>query len=129
MDILRGALLAFSIACVALVASFAPHAVARTTPDELPALSLKDLPKEARAVYANIKNGGPFKYDRDGVVFGNFEKLLPIKARGYYHEYTVATPGTRGRGARRIVCGGPKTAPDACYYTDDHYQSFRRIRE
>ena len=50
------------------------------------------------------------------------------KPRGYYHEYTVRTPGVKSRGARRIVCGGTARTPDACYYTDDHYQSFRRIR-
>jgi ribonuclease T1 len=61
-------------------------------------------------------------------VFGNRERLLPIKARGYYREYTVKTPGSRNRGARRLVCGGqPPTTPDACYYTDDHYNSFRRV--
>jgi ribonuclease T1 len=107
----------------------APAALARTTADDLPALTRADLPKEARAVLAAIRAGGPFHYDRDGVVFGNYEKLLPAKARGHYHEYTVPTPGIKGRGARRIVCGGARTSPDACYYSDDHYQSFRRIRE
>ena len=101
----------------------------RTTADELPAIALADLPKEARSVNAAIHQGGRFRYDRDGVVFGNLEKLLPIKPRGYYHEYTVPTPGVKGRGARRIVCGGARTKPDACYYSDDHYRSFRRIRE
>ena len=79
--------------------------------------------------YALVGKGGPFPFDRDGVVFGNREKLLPAKPRGYYHEYTVRTPGVKNRGARRLVCGGKKTAPDACYYTDDHYRSFRKIRE
>ncbi len=87
------------------------------------------LPKEARAVLAQIHAGGPFRYERDGVTFGNRERLLPAQPRGYYHEYTVPTPGARNRGARRIVCGGPKTAPAACWYTTDHYQSFARIRE
>ena len=60
--------------------------------------------------------------------FGNRERLLPARARGYYREYTVATKGARDRGARRLVCGGPRPAkPDACYYTDDHYASFRRV--
>jgi ribonuclease T1 len=104
-------------------------AQARTAPDELPAAALADLPKEARTLNAAIRAGGPFQYERDGVVFGNRERLLPIKPRGYYHEYTVPTPGSKSRGARRIVCGGPKTTPEACYYSDDHYQSFRRIRE
>jgi ribonuclease T1 len=69
-----------------------------------------------------------FPFDRDGVVFGNREKLLPGKPRGYYHEYTVRTPGVSSRGGRRLVCGGKKKAPDACYYSDDHYRSFRKIR-
>ena len=87
------------------------------------------LPAEARQTLANIRSGPPFPYERDGVSFGNREKLLPAQPRGYYHEYTVRTPGERTRGARRIVCGGQKSAPDACWYSDDHYQSFRRIVE
>ncbi len=63
------------------------------------------------------------------MVFGNRERILPVKGRGHYREYTVRTPGTKNRGARRIVCGGAPTAPEACYYTDDHYRSFKRIRE
>jgi len=75
-----------------------------------------------------IYRGGPFAHDKDGVVFGNRERLLPASARGYYREYTVRTPGERSRGARRIVCGGNQPAtPDACFYTDDHYASFRKI--
>lgn len=101
----------------------------RATADASPAIALAALPAEARDVLARISAGGPFAHDRDGVVFGNREGLLPAKPRGYYHEYTVRTPGEKTRGARRIVCGGPATAPEACYYTDDHYQSFRRIRE
>ena len=107
----------------------AQPAFARTTPDALPEIAVADLPKEGRDVLALIHKGGPFRYDRDGVVFGNREHLLPAKKRGYYHEYTVHTPGTKNRGARRVICGGPKTTPDACFYTDDHYQSFKRIRE
>jgi ribonuclease T1 len=82
------------------------------------------LPKEARETLALVKRGGPFPYKKDGATFGNFEKRLPIRARGYYREYTVPTPGARDRGARRIVAGGGEY-----YYTDDHYRSFRRIRE
>jgi ribonuclease T1 len=88
-----------------------------------------ELPGEARDVLARIKNDGPFRYDRDGIVFGNREHQLPAQSRGYYHEYTVPTPGVKNRGGRRIVCGGPRTAPHACYYTSDHYQTFQRIRE
>ena len=95
-------------------------------PDDI---AVSALPAEGRDVLARIKSGGPFRYDRDGVVFGNREHQLPERKRGYYHEYTVPTPGAANRGPRRIVCGGAKSAPDACYYTSDHYQTFARIRE
>jgi ribonuclease T1 len=89
---------------------------------------LAGLPAEAQAVHRAIHAGGPFAYPKDGSVFGNRERMLPAEARGYYHEYTVATPGARDRGGRRIVCGGrPVTMPTACFYTDDHYSEFRRI--
>ena len=91
-------------------------------------VSLSSLPAEARKTDQLIHSGGPFPYARDGVVFGNYEKRLERKPRGYYHEYTVPTPGARNRGARRIICGGnPPTEPDACFYTEDHYNSFHRI--
>lgn len=83
------------------------------------------LPLEGRDTLQLIKRGGPFPYPRDGVVFSNFERILPKQARGYYHEYTVKTPGINHRGARRIVCG---EVPE-CYYTADHYKSFKRIVE
>lgn len=88
---------------------------------------LADLPAQGRQMHALILAGGPFPYEKDGVVFGNRERLLPPSKRGYYREYTVRTPGARNRGARRIVCGGPPRTPEACYYTSDHYASFRRI--
>lgn len=84
---------------------------------------LADLPPEARATVALVQKGGPFPYARDGVVFNNREGHLPKRSRGYYHEYTVKTPGALDRGARRIVVG----AGGERYYTDDHYRSFRRI--
>jgi ribonuclease T1 len=91
-------------------------------------VALTELPKEAQHTERLIRSGGPFPYSKDGSVFGNRERLLPAQRRGYYREYTVRTPGSRDRGARRIVCGGRQpTAPDACFYTDDHYASFRRI--
>ena len=124
---LASALRAFVLLC--LVAGVASAALARTTPESLPEVALVDLPKEAQAVYALIGKGGPFGYDRDGIVFGNREQLLPAKPRGYYKEYTVRTPGATSRGTRRMICGGPARTPDACYYTDDHYRSFRRIRK
>ncbi len=85
----------------------------------------RQLPPEARQTLALIHQNGPFPYDRDGIVFGNREKLLPLEANGYYREYTVPTPGAKDRGARRIVCGGEKpSAPERCYYSADHYLSF-----
>jgi ribonuclease T1 len=83
----------------------------------------KQLPKEAIETIALIRQGGPFRHERDGVTFGNREKLLPARERGWYREYTVRTPGERTRGARRIVAGRDGTL----YYTDDHYRSFKRI--
>ncbi len=91
-------------------------------------MALAELPREAQATEASIRTGGPFVSGKDGSVFGNRERMLPAEPRGYYREYTVMTPGANGRGARRIVCGGRKpTAPEACYYTGDHYASFLRI--
>ncbi len=81
------------------------------------------LPAEAVATVGLIRQGGPFPYRQDGKAFGNREGLLPDQARGYYREYTVPTPGSPDRGARRIVTGG--SPPSAWYYTDDHYRSFR----
>jgi len=90
----------------------------------------RDLPPEGRELIQLIHEGGPFPGRRDGIVFGNYERQLPAQQRGYYREYTVPTPGLSHRGARRIVCGGYETRrPDACYYTADHYRSFKRIRE
>ena len=86
------------------------------------------LPVQAQDMMKLIYAGGPFKFDKDGTVFGNRERILPAKNRGFYREYTVKTPGERTRGARRIVCGGLQpAAPEACYYTDDHYASFRKV--
>jgi ribonuclease T1 len=87
-------------------------------------VAAKDLPKEAQQTLKLIDSGGPFPYSRDGVVYSNFEKILPKEASGYYHEYTVKTPGEKDRGARRIVTGKNSER----YYTDDHYKSFRRIQ-
>ena len=90
-------------------------------------ISIAEMPVQGAQTYALIAHGGPFPYEKDGVVFGNRERLLPVKVRGYYREYTVSTPGSSHRATRRIVCGGAARAPDACYYTADHYASFRRI--
>ena len=91
-------------------------------------VALAQLPAEAQVTHRLILDGGPFPHGKDGVIFGNRERLLPREARGYYHEYTVRTPGAHDRGARRIVCGGRDAKrPESCYYTADHYTSFQRI--
>jgi ribonuclease T1 len=98
--------------------------------DGAAAVALSTLPSEAQQTHRLIRAGGPFRYSKDGTIFGNRERLLPRRERGYYREYTVPTPGARNRGARRIVCGGtPPTYPEACYYTDDHYGSFKLIAQ
>jgi ribonuclease T1 len=89
----------------------------------LPTVALAKLPQQARDTLALVDQGGPFPYDRDGIVFGNNERVLPQRQRGYYREYTVPTPGSRDRGARRLVVGGSGDV----YYTDDHYASFRQV--
>ena len=92
------------------------------------AVALAELPAEAQATHRLILAGGPFPQRKDGTVFGNRERALPRQPRGFYHEYTVRTPGARDRGARRIVCGGnPPERPEACFYTADHYASFQKI--
>ena len=121
---------AVAIALLALSGLFSTFSVqakgAVTSPQETIAVS--QLPAQGQAMMTLIYQGGPFKYDKDGTVFGNREQLLPARQRGYYREYTVQTPGERSRGARRIVCGGQRpVAPDACFYTDDHYASFRQV--
>jgi ribonuclease T1 len=91
-------------------------------------VALARLPDQAQETYRRVLSGGPFPYRKDGTVFGNRERQLPAKSRGYYREYTVKTPGSADRGARRIVCGGAKpTEPESCFYTADHYASFSRI--
>ncbi|MBL0918672.1 MAG: hypothetical protein IBJ14_08220 [Hydrogenophaga sp.] len=94
------------------------------------AVPVSALPTQGQQVMGRIAQGGPFRYEKDGTVFFNREGLLPRQKRGYYREYTVPTPGLNHRGARRIVCGGERPrAPDACYYTEDHYASFRLIAQ
>lgn len=95
--------------------------------DGLGTVAVGDLPAEARQTLALIREGGPYPYEKDGTVFGNYERKLPRQRRGYYTEYTVRTPQVRSRGARRIIAGGRDGRPTEFYYTDDHYQTFRRI--
>ncbi|MFC6521726.1 ribonuclease domain-containing protein [Undibacterium arcticum] len=91
-------------------------------------IAVAQLPREAQQTLVRIKQGGPFPYAKDGVVFGNYEKALPKRGRGYYREYTVKTPGVRSRGARRLIAGGAANAGEY-YYTDDHYATFSRVQE
>jgi len=119
---------AFALAVSAAAAVFAGAAQARAPAAALPAVTLAELPPQARETYRLIRTGGPFPHERDGGVFFNRERLLPPQPRGFYRAYTVPTPGATTRGARRIVCGGQQpTAPEACFYTADHYASFKRI--
>lgn len=85
------------------------------------------LPPEGQRTLSLIERGGPFPYQKDGVTFSNRERILPGQASGFYHEYTVPTPQSADRGARRIVCGPPLNSAAGCYYTADHYASFKRI--
>ena len=97
-------------------------------PAGMPTVALATLPVQAQSTYRLILGAGPFPYNKDGTVFVNREGRLPAATRGHYREYTVKTPGVSHRGACRIVCGGkPPTQPEACFYTDDHYASFRLI--
>jgi ribonuclease T1 len=105
-----------------LALALAAQALAFSGIGEIPVAA---LPPEGRETIALIRKGGPFLYAKDGATFGNREALLPKKARGYYREYTVKTPGSRDRGARRIVAG----SAGELYYTEDHYRSFRRVLE
>lgn len=123
------------MAGVALVAALlVSPAWARTGAAELEGqeriavIALAALPVQGQQVWRQIHQGGPFRYEKDGTVFFNRERQLPREKRGYYREYTVPTPGLTHRGARRIVCGGEEPRlPEACYYTADHYASFRKI--
>ena len=111
--------------CAVLFFLSGPVTAQRQVPGALPEIAAAQLPTEARETIQLIRRRGPFPYERDGAAFGNFQQLLPVRERGYYREYTVPTPGEKSRGARRIVAG----RDGALYYTDDHYQSFRRVRE
>jgi ribonuclease T1 len=117
-------LAALPIVLIALASPADARRSADTAEPQVDSISVEQLPPEARQTLARIHAGGPFPYARDGVRFENFEGRLPPRARGTYHEYTVRTPGRRNRGERRIIVGD-----GAFYYTDDHYETFRRILE
>ena len=118
-------LVAVALVFAAVAGSAPAFARNENTAGTIGEITLSTLPREAQTTLQAIKRGGPFAFERDGVVFGNYERRLPPRSRGYYHEYTVPTPGTKNRGARRIVSGGG----GEYYYSDDHYRTFKRIRE
>ena len=122
----RGILLTLAAASFAISGAV----LAKTNADFAEPVALSTLPTEARQTHRLIESGGPFPYAKDGVVFGNREQRLPRRPRGFYREYTVPSPQAHDRGARRIVCGGeqPKS-PEICYFTADHYASFKRIAQ
>lgn len=119
-----------AVAIVALTAAFLAPPLVLARENGASALAINEitvavLPPEAQQTLQLIRRGGPYPYQHDGVEFGNYERRLPLRNRGYYHEYTVPTPGASNRGARRIIGG----SDGEDYYSDDHYRSFRRIRE
>lgn len=128
-SVLSGPLLKLGLATAVAVSAIVTDPVQAKGPiTASESVALAELPPEAQQTDRLIRAGGPFPYSKDGTTFGNRERLLPRRERGYYREYTVPTPGSRNRGARRIVCGGaPPVNPEVCYYTEDHYASFRRI--
>jgi ribonuclease T1 len=115
------------LAAIAIALALAGPAAARSAAaaPAMPAVALAELPPEAQRTVRSIRDGGPFPYERDGVVFRNFERVLPRRERGYYREYTVVTPGIKHRGARRIVAG----SKGELYYSEDHYRTFKRVME
>jgi ribonuclease T1 len=130
----RVAAVKFALTCALFAAAMSdPLAQARSQADRpvdgstRAVIHVAELPLRGRATYELIRQGGPCPNGKDGAVFGNRERMLPRARRGFYREYTVPTPGSSDRGARRIVCGGPLKAPSICYYTADHYASFRLI--
>ena len=125
------------IATVTLGLTAAPVADATTTTTSyavpsvaaaIPSCALSSLPSQASDTLSLIHSGGPFPYRQDGTVFQNREGILPAESSSYYHEYTVKTPGSSDRGARRLIGGGsPVTDPQYVYYTGDHYASFCKL--
>ncbi len=124
-------LLSVALLCAAASSdAFARNDAYSRTPvaESTSTVALSALPSQGQEMYQRILSGGPFRYEKDGIVFGNRERQLPRQERGFYREYTVPTPGSRDRGARRIVCGGKfLKSPETCFYTKDHYLSFQKI--
>lgn len=125
---LLGGAAGVNLGAAASLASGPAHVAGREVRPAVGTVPLAALPVEAQQTERLVRSGGPFPYAKDGIVFGNREQILPRQPRGYYREYTVRTPGSKDRGARRIVCGGLEPRePEACFYTEDHYASFKRI--
>ncbi len=124
-----------SLTALSVIATFgltaAPTTTSYAVPSAVAAISncaLSSLPSQAADTLRLIHSGGPFPYSQDGTVFQNREGILPSQSTGYYHEYTVKTPGSSDRGARRLIGGGsPVTNPAYVYYTGDHYASFCKV--
>jgi ribonuclease T1 len=116
---LTALLLVLTMACALGTA----HARQPLSAEALPQVSVRELPREAQETLALIERGGPYPYRKDGTTFGNRERRLPERPRGYYREFTVKTPSERDRGTRRIIAGREGER----YYTADHYGSFKRI--
>jgi ribonuclease T1 len=131
------ALAAVAVFSVGLTATTATASSTSTStryavPSAVTAISscgLSTLPSQAATTLRLIHSGGPFPYSQDGAVFQNRERILPAKPSSYYHEYTVKTPGSPDRGARRLIGGGALTTPASVYYTGDHYASFCLVNE
>jgi ribonuclease T1 len=117
------------ISSIFLLTLFFSLSVLAKNTTQLDLIEVTSLPREGQFTLKLIKQGGPFPYEKDGSVFGNYESKLPKQKRGYYHEYTVKTPRARNRGARRIIAGDQPMTSGEYYYTDDHYGSFKKIRQ
>ena len=125
-DVIAAMMRNWLLLLLGLLLSFQVHARESLPQDVVP---VNQLLQEAQTTLSLIKQGGPFPYPKDGVVFGNYEGVLPRQRRGYYHEFRGKTPRARNRGARRIIAGGnPQTSGEYCY-TDNQYHPFRRIQE
>ncbi|WP_371405024.1 ribonuclease [Kribbella sp. NBC_00662] len=107
----------------------APTSTHFVVPAAIDTCALSSLPSQAADTLDLIHSGGPFPYRQDGTVFQNREGILPDESSSYYHEYTVKTPGSSDRGARRLIGGGATTDPEHLYYTGDHYASFCEVDE
>jgi ribonuclease T1 len=107
----------------------APTSTHLVAPAAIDTCALSSLPSQAADTLDLIHSGGPFPYRQDGTVFQNREGILPDESSSYYHEYTVKTPGSSDRGARRLIGGGATTDPEHVYYTGDHYASFCEVDE